>query len=357
MTSPVESGESQNVEKLVPQTLAKLHLAAMRHHQRAAALLSRRDGKWLETPDWRFDRQVIRLALFLQDRASLLAGERIAVLSPMRPEWPVLDFAAALQGVSAVAIDPALPDPALAGALARAAAPVVFVAGQAMLDRLNAVNRGSPGPRLVVAFDAPVAVEGALLWAEALDLAGTLDTPERAQSLRAHAREVSPDANALGQAVRGADGSISIEFLRHSEVMTRIRAAWARRQAREGDVAYLSGGAATFAARLALFSFVGDGRTTTALGTADRELEDIAEVRPHKIVAPGAVLEAALRAAPPAPRTGSAIRTWLGARLGRKGVDVPSPLGGRARWVQPTGDLPAGGLRSLQDFVTVEREA
>src|SRR5467141_870901 len=91
------------------ETLARMFLAAMRRHDRAAVLLHPDGAKWRETPDWRFERQVIRLALFLRDRARLVPGDRVAVVSGFRPESLVAELAAVAQGAAAVAIDPDLP--------------------------------------------------------------------------------------------------------------------------------------------------------------------------------------------------------------------------------------------------------
>src|SRR5438105_4601255 len=62
-------------------TLPRLFLRAMRTHHRSAALLYRDGERWREVPDWRFERQVIRLALFLRDRAALAPGDHLVIVS------------------------------------------------------------------------------------------------------------------------------------------------------------------------------------------------------------------------------------------------------------------------------------
>src|SRR5207245_11028148 len=85
-------------------TLARLFLAAMRRHNRAAVLLHQDSTKWRETPDWRLERQVIRLALFLRERASLVPGARVATASRLRPASVAAGLAALPQGAAGVAI-------------------------------------------------------------------------------------------------------------------------------------------------------------------------------------------------------------------------------------------------------------
>ena len=109
----------------VPDTLAQLYLQAMRHHAREAAVLTRSDEKWAPMPDWRLDRQVIRTALYLQERAGVKPGDRVAIVSAqLRVAGRRMR-----RGVSRrllVAADPALPSARLLGALIEAGPKVVF---------------------------------------------------------------------------------------------------------------------------------------------------------------------------------------------------------------------------------------
>ena len=110
-------------------TLPRLFVRAMRKHDRSAVLLDRDGERRRETPDWRFERQVIRLALFLRDRAALAPGDRVAIVSSLRPELAVAEFAAIAQGATSVAIDPALAADQLALALTAVAFLVVRLGG------------------------------------------------------------------------------------------------------------------------------------------------------------------------------------------------------------------------------------
>jgi hypothetical protein len=288
-SSDGERGLAGSVERMAPTTVARLFLASMRKHDRAAALLHHDGAKWRETPDWRLERQVIRLGLFLRERAGFVPGDRLAIVSGLRPELVVAELAAATQGAASVVLDPALSRPELAAVLEALAPAAVLVADPAALERLGC------GARALVCFDGRA--DGASPWSEALDLGGTLDTPERAQSFRAQAREVAAEARALGQLVR-SDAAARCEFLTQGEAMARVRAVRAAAPAKKGDVVYLAG-QATLAARLEMLSFVGDGFTTAALGTPGSELAEIAELRPQRVAAPEHVVGIAVRPAPP----------------------------------------------------------
>jgi hypothetical protein len=267
-------------------TLAGMFLAAMRRHDRAAVLLQHDGVKWRETPDWRFERQVIRLALFLRDRARLAPGDRVAIVSGLRPESLVAELAAVAQGAAAVAIDPELPAAAVRRAIDETAPAVAFVA--------DAAREGSSGARAVVCFQGKA--EGAWAWSEALDLGGTLDTPERAQSFRAQARDVAADSRALGY-LAGSDGQLHCQFLTQAEAVEGMRALRMGTPARKGAIAQVTA-SPTLAARLALLSFVLDGSTTCAVGLPGPE---VAGLQPDWVVGPAGAPTSG-RPPSPAPR-------------------------------------------------------
>ena len=294
-------------------TLASLFLRAMRRHDRSAVVLHREASRWRETPDWRFERHVIRLALFLRDRAALLPGERVAIVSSLRPELAVTELAAVSQGAACIVIDAELPPDQLSLALA-AVTPAAVI-----LERAAAAERIGSGHRMLVALDEK-AREGCV-WTEALDLGGTLDTPERAQAFRARAREVPGSAAALGSLI-ARDGAVRCQFIDHVEAVRRVETLWADRAPAKGDVTYVAG-VGTVGARIALLAGIMDGLTRCAIGTPGSELSEISELRPKSVVASEEVQRQVRRAPPPAvPQQSSSWRIfdWLRGRreVGRR---------------------------------------
>ena len=279
----------------------------MRKHDRAAVLLHQENSRWRETPDWRFERHVIRLALFFRDRAVLLPGERVAIVSSPRPELAVTELAAISQGAACVVIDSALPAEQLSLAMA-AVNPAAIV-----LDKAASAERIGSGQRLLVALDAKP--RDGWVWTEALDLGGTLDTPERAQSFRARAREVPASAAALGSII-ARDGAVQCQFVDHVEAVRRVETLWADRPAAKGDVIYVAG-TATLGARIALLAGVADGLTRCAIGTPGSEHSEIAELQPKRVVVSEEVQREVRQAPPPANQQQAApwrILDWLRGR-------------------------------------------
>jgi hypothetical protein len=341
-----ESTESEN--------LGLLLLAVERKHDRTAVLRRRAGAAWQDTPDWRFQRQAMRIALYLKERGQLTDGDRVAIVSRLRPEWTVVQWAALTQGMATAAIDPTLSDAELAAHLAALAPRAVFVDGD-RLDRLMACLGSIRG--VIVAFDGPGGGQ-ALTWTEVLDLGGSLDTAERANALRTHARAVPLDTPALGHAV-GTNGSVAWRFLSHREVVRRVQRVWERSRIAQGDVAYVAGGIPSLATSVACLAFTADGYTQVVVGDRENELEEIAMTRPHKIIASVETVRRMLES-PASAGPSSLVRKWLaasrflpgGLRAGN-GSATPALLE-RARWLS-TGPALALSMRArARKRVTLE---
>ena len=129
--------------------------------------------------------------------------------------------------------------------------------------------------------------------ARMLDLAATLDTPERAQAFRLGVAQRRADAAALSHV--GAEGA---HCLTHREAMELVATRLRAQPAQPGDVAYVDA-RASLDTRLALAAFVGDGLTTTALGVDGRTSADVVALRPHKLLVGRSWLEAACEGSGP----------------------------------------------------------
>jgi hypothetical protein len=121
--------------------------------------------------------------------------------------------------------------------------------------------------------------------------------------------------------------------------MARTAPVLRARPASEGDVAYLDAPRVTLRKRLALAAFVGDGHTTTALGREGMAAEDVAELRPHKVLASEPWLAAACDGRGPRWPAG------LDRRQARRRVQ--DALGGRLRWVEVGSAVPDETGRAL----------
>ena len=176
--------------------------------------------------------------------------------------------------------------------------------------------------------------EGVLPLARLMDLAAVLDTAERAQAFRAYSRQVAAASPALWHA--GARGLVR---LTHEAAMATTAPLLRARPAHAGDVAYVDGPRVTLRKRLAMAAFVGDGHTTTALGREGRAGEDVAELRPHKVLASEPWVAALCEDR--GPRwPGGLDRRWARRR-------VQEAFGGRLRFVEASAPLASDTIRAL----------
>jgi hypothetical protein len=346
----------------LPETLAQLYLQAMRHHAREAVLLSRNGEQWAPLPDWRFDRRVIRIALYLKERAGLKAGDRVAIVSELREEWLAVEWAAVGMGAVSVAVDPALPPARLIGALVEAGPRVIFVS-EAALSTLDDGTMSLPGLAEIVAFTTQRPAESVRTIGEIAELGGTLDTAERAQAFRAYARTIPADQPALSQHDASIEGPVAWQELSHGQAVEQIGRWWKLRPAREGDRTYVLAGWPSLALRLALHACVTDGYTMTVLGSSRRAQAELGELGPQRIIAPAPLLKDAVHDAEqqPPPKQPEGWRERANRALGRRGETsaqhpLRTALGGRVRAIDPLGPLDSLLAERLRRVATVGRE-
>jgi long-chain acyl-CoA synthetase len=337
-----------------PETLNRLYLHCMREHERKAAFLSLRDGRWEALPDWRLDRWVIRLALHLQERVGVEPGDRVAVVSDLRPEAALADFAALGIGAVSVMVDAGVPAKHLVAALIDVGPKVIF-ASPVGLEKLDGGTLSLPGLEQVIALNAKEVEEDVLRLETALELGGTLDTAERAQTFRAKARAVEPARQALVHYEGSKNGEPQWQELSQGEVIQRLEAIWQAQQPAAGDRVYLVASELSLAVRLSLYACLGDGYSTTALASALGTPAELAELRPHRVIASPLILAEVTRhaRAAPAPPTPRGWR-WRAARLFRQNNEpamqqtLRNLLGGQARGISPTGPLDSALSASLE---------
>ncbi|MGH7436961.1 MAG: AMP-binding protein [Polyangiaceae bacterium] len=319
-TSPSSSGA---------QTLAQLFMRIESGPGAAARVVAKIPTQrgWDDVPGWRFFRGVLRMGLWMGERGGLVPGERVVVIAPLRLERLVVEWATVAQGGVVAVLDPTARDEALDAALRRLSPRIVFAASPGDAGRVRGrVSALGDSPH-VVAVEGEVAGTGLSTWASVMDLAGTLDTAERAQAFRAASRAVRAEMPAVAHPVAGSAGAASWTVATQGEVLGRLVELWNRYPPRRGDVAYAIDAGAPGRLRLALWAFLADGMTTLALGTPTKLEDELLSLRPSVVAVPPHAL-ARMRGGPwrepvePADPARTAF-AWLARRLGRSMHEPP----------------------------------
>jgi hypothetical protein len=338
-----------------PETLNRLYLHSMREHERKAALLFQQEGRWESIPDWRLDRRVIRLGLYLQERVGVLAGDRVAVVSDLRTDAMFADLAALSLGAVSVMVDGGVPAKELIAALIDVGPKVIF-ASRPGLANLDGGALPLPGLEQVISLDAAEVDDKVVRLETALELGGTLDTAERAQAFRATARAVEAGRAAIVHYEGTQNREPQWQELSQGEAIERIEAIWQAQPASAGDRVYLVAPELTLPVRLALYACLGDGYSTTGIASSLAATAEIAELAPHRIIASAPVLAEVVRRTRAAAAPSPSPRGWRAraAKLFRQGKESPMQqalrqvLGGQLRAVTPTGPLDPALAANLQ---------
>jgi hypothetical protein len=183
-------------------------------------------------------------------------------------------------GVVPIGLEHDLSDDEVAQVCAESSPRAAFATDPETAQRLSQLRRSGRLGSATVVGEGLGEQEGELPLSRLVDLAAVLDTAERAQAFRAYSRQVAAASPALWHA-----GSRGLVRLTHEAAMAATAPRLKARPAYAGDLAYVEGPRVTLRKRLAMAAFVGDGHTTTALGRDGRAADDVAELRPHKLLA------------------------------------------------------------------------
>jgi hypothetical protein len=256
------------------------------------------------------------VALLLRERLHIGPGDRVTMASPLRPERVVAEWAVVIIGAVVDYTRGDTPDrhPHLPPKAA-------FVASATAATRLLD-SGGLTAPSMIV-FDPDGALPtGARRWTEVLDLGGTLDTPERAERLRAEAERLPEDAPALEH--RQRDGTRARWTQR--DVARRLYTLAGQVQPEDGDLAYVSVRGHREGPCLPVWAFVADGVTSTLLGTSGYEAQEIAEHHPRRVVGPPGLCASAI----PRP-SARALASRVAARVVERLPVFGAAMGGHLR--------------------------
>jgi acyl-CoA synthetase (AMP-forming)/AMP-acid ligase II len=355
-----------------PDTVNRLLLHGARHHERQAVFLSwgkSRKGKrsWQETPDWRADRNSIRVGLVLRERLQVSKGETVAVWAELGTGPAIVERGIWSIGAVSVPVWPGWELEHVAQVLDDAQPQVLFAPERQIVQNLNVIGGLPESVRAVILFEGPADDDEEMLpYEKFMEHGGVLDTAERAAMWRTSAKGAKPE-DVISIEYAGDSEEAVRQVVSHS-TMVRTMVGISRRFPPAHDrIHLLTDSRPDHFQRALLFAAWADGLTQTAFATTNEAREQVGPLHPNLVACPqtlaGALLDQ-IRDAPLPAQTGGSVE---GAGAERRlslfvtdGFSAPPQTGGgeAVEFVQPhdLGLEPAvGGARVLDvggDFGT-----
>jgi long-chain acyl-CoA synthetase len=255
-------------------------------------LLYRDASKWLPISSREFGRRVARIAHALH-AWGVQPGDRIAILSENRPEWPMADMASLLLGAMTVPLYTTLTAEQSAFALNDSGCRAIFLSSESQLHKIASVL---PQTRLekIVVMD-PVEFTGKL--APFATTCVTMDQITRQGSevlsaeLEARARSVSSDDLATIVYTSGTTGTSKGAMLTHGNIASNISCSMQGFGVEPGQISLSFLPLCHITARHVDFSLIYHGVTLAYCPFMDRLAAALLEVRPTFFVAVPRVYE------------------------------------------------------------------
>lgn len=186
-------------------------------------LVHRQAGQWLPISSQEFGRRVARTARVLHDWG-IRKGDRVAILSENRPEWPIADMASLLLGAVTVPLYTTLTAEQSAFVLEDAGCRVIFLSSDHQLHKVLSILPQTSLEKIVV-MD-PIELTGDL--ADEGDICVTMEQIGQRESftlgaeLEAQARAIAPDDPATIVYTSGTTGTSKGAMLTHGNIASNI---------------------------------------------------------------------------------------------------------------------------------------
>jgi len=209
-----------------PLTLNDLFFDAVeRYSSKAAALRYKAGGAWHGITHQEMARRVKHTALGLCE-LGVQPGDRVAIMSPNRPEWAIADFACLTARCADVPVYPTLPAKQAAYVLRDSGAVAAFVADAEQYAKVAETRADIPALRHVILFEGESADAGTMTLSavERLGAAAEARTPNYERDARA----VKPGDLATLIYTSGTTGDPKGVMLTHGNFTSNVLASLPR---------------------------------------------------------------------------------------------------------------------------------
>lgn len=255
-------------------------------------MLYRESGKWLPVSSRQFAQNVARTARALRSWG-IQAGERVAILSENRPEWPISDISSLLLGAVTVPLYTTLTADQTAFVLNDSGCRVIFVSSDSQLRKVISVLPQTPIEKIVVMDALEFTGDLAPLAGRCITMREIMrqgpEVPE--PQIEKQARAVTPDDLATIVYTSGTTGTSKGAMLTHGNIASNIMCSLLGFNMRPGLVSISFLPLCHITARHVDFSMLYHGVTLAYCPFIERLPEALLEVKPSIFVAVPRVYE------------------------------------------------------------------
>jgi long-chain acyl-CoA synthetase len=268
------------------------------------AMLHRQGGEWRPVSSQEFGRSTVRTARALQEWG-IRKGDRVAILSENRPEWPVADMATLLLGAVTVPLYTTLTAEQTAFLLNDAGCRVIFVSSETHLRKMLSIVSETKVEKIVV-MDRVELAGGAsgstasVVRMDALVRPGQSDQDSESETkfeaefdakLEALARAIGPDDLATIVYTSGTTGASKGAMLTHGNIASNISCSLLGFDVQPGQISISFLPLCHITARHVDFSMLYHGVTLAYVPFMEQLPAALLEVRPTTFVAVPRVYE------------------------------------------------------------------
>ena len=255
-------------------------------------MLHRQAGKWLPTSSRDFELRVIRTARWL-DGFGIKPGDRVAILSENRPEWPVADMASLLIQGGTVPLYTTLTAEQTAYAVNDSGSRIIFVSSAEHLRKVLSVLPKMPVEKIVVMDELEFTGDLAPFAHKCLTFREIVsDGPnDLGPELEARARSTEPDDLATIVYTSGTTGRSKGAMLTHGNIASNISCSLHEFEMHPGLVSISFLPLCHITARHVDLSMIYHGVTLAYCPFIEQLPQALTEVRPQVFVAVPRVYE------------------------------------------------------------------
>jgi long-chain acyl-CoA synthetase len=255
-------------------------------------MLYREGGEWRPVSAREFGQRVARTARALS-AWGIRGGDRIAILSENRPEWPIADLASLLLGAVTVPLYTTLTAEQTAFALRDSGCRAIFVSSDQQLRKVLSVLHETRIEKVVVMDSVEFTGDLAPFADRSLPMKQLEEsgTEELGSELEARARSIGPDELATIVYTSGTTGQSKGAMLTHGNIVSNIQCSLLGFDMRPGLVSISFLPLCHITARHLDFAMLNHGVTLAYCPFIERLPAALLEVRPTIFVAVPRVYE------------------------------------------------------------------